>query len=57
MCDYKESDWKRLLDEMVTETDRTKLEEKAVELENALFFAWPGAACGWRSEERAPGNE
>jgi hypothetical protein len=38
MCDHKESDWRRLLDEMVTETDRTKLEEKAVELENALFL-------------------
>jgi hypothetical protein len=56
MCDYKESDWKRLLDEMVTETDRTTLEEKAVELENALFLRGQELPVDGEAK-RAPGNE
>jgi hypothetical protein len=37
MNDGRNSDWRRLLQEVLTETDKAKLEKKAEELENALF--------------------
>jgi hypothetical protein len=41
------SDWKRLLDELLAETDKKKLETLAQQLENALFL---------RSQELEAGN-
>jgi hypothetical protein len=41
------SDWKRLLDELLAETDKKKLETLAQQLENALFL---------RSQEFEAGN-
>jgi hypothetical protein len=37
MNDEKGSDWKRLLDEVMAETDKQKLEGLTQQLENALF--------------------
>jgi hypothetical protein len=42
------SDWERLLDELLAETDKKKLESLAQRLENALFL---------RSQELEAGNE
>jgi uncharacterized circularly permuted ATP-grasp superfamily protein len=32
------TEWKQLLDEVMAETDKAKLEQKAIELETALFM-------------------
>jgi hypothetical protein len=38
MKDNKPDDWKRLLAEVMAETDKTRLTEKAYQLEGALFY-------------------
>jgi hypothetical protein len=47
MNNDKSSDWKRLLDAVMAETDKRKLEGLAQQLENALFL---------RSQELEAGN-
>jgi hypothetical protein len=34
----KEADWQELLEQLLAETDRTALREKADQLESAIFF-------------------
>jgi hypothetical protein len=38
MKDNKPKDWKRLLAEVMAETDKTRLAEKTYQLEGALFY-------------------
>jgi hypothetical protein len=38
MKDNKPKDWKRLLAEVMAETNKTRLTEKAYQLEGALFY-------------------
>lgn len=37
MADKKSANWRRLLQDVLAETDKTKLARKAMELEDALF--------------------